>query len=98
MFALDLSNLKEVDKKAQSTLGRVRPGNDIIIYFDQNNPLHAGKVRSGKVVSKWNIDGYLWEHGVDEVPLCFGSNKKYFRNISKALALQFSLSILAKNQ
>ena len=118
MFALDLLNSKEVDQKAQSTLGRVRPGNDfikyllnqevlkeinfaelkfddIIIYFDQNNPLHAGKVRSGKVISKWTIYGHLWEHGIDEVPLCFGSNRKYFRNISRALAVQ-SFSEYAK--
>lgn len=60
---------------------------DIIIYFDNNGPVHAGKIISDRIISKWNLEGHLWEHGEEEVPVKFGSDRKYFKEISRSGAL-----------
>ena len=52
---------------------------DIIIYFDGEEPKHAGKICNGLVVSKWGAGGHLWEHDVYEIPLNYGNIAKYYR-------------------
>ncbi len=61
---------------------------DIIIYFKNDEPAHGGRIRSERIISKWGVVGHLWEHGINEAPFSFGAEKKYFRQISKELALK----------
>ena len=55
---------------------------DIIIYFDNSIPTHAGKVNKGRVVSKWGT-GHLWEHAIYEVPLSYGDRIKFFLPVDR---------------
>ena len=55
---------------------------DIIIYFDNNTPTHAGKFYKGRVVSKWG-NGHLWEHVIYEVPLRYGDRIKFFLPVDR---------------
>ncbi|MBN1383605.1 MAG: hypothetical protein JW983_01820 [Elusimicrobia bacterium] len=57
---------------------------DIIIYFDKNSvPKHAGKVKNGRVISKWGAGGNLYEHSIWVVPIKYGTHVKYFKEISE---------------
>ena len=66
---------------AERTPDSVTDG-DIIIYFDNNTPTHAGKVKKGRVVSKWGT-GHLWEHAIYEVPLSYGNRHKFFLPVDR---------------
>jgi catechol 2,3-dioxygenase-like lactoylglutathione lyase family enzyme len=55
---------------------------DIIIYFDNNTPTHAGKFNKGRVVSKWGT-GHLWEHPIYEVPLSYGNRIKFYLPVDR---------------
>lgn len=59
---------------------------DIILYFDSSKPVHAGKLYSGKVTSKWGPDGLLWEHPIFEVPEKYGDETAWFKVIGKHAA------------
>lgn len=62
---------------------------DYVIYFHNNNPLHAGRIRNHKVVSKWGMY-HLWEHGVCEVPIEYGNKVAFFKRLSlEELVLAF---------
>ncbi len=50
---------------------------DIIIYFNEDLPLHGGKINNDRVVSKWGV-GLLWNHGVWEVPTSYGNDYERF--------------------
>src|SRR3989339_265436 len=52
--------------------------NDLIIYFVNNNPVHSGKVRSKRIVSKWGSD-ILCEHMALEVPINYGWSYRYYK-------------------
>ena len=51
---------------------------DVVIYFHNADPVHAGKIFGDRVISKWGL-GSLWEHGPFEVPAGYGSELRYFR-------------------
>lgn len=55
---------------------------DYVVYFHDKKPKHVGKFRRGKVVSKWG-SAHLWEHGICEVPVNYGNEVQFFRQISK---------------
>lgn len=60
---------------------------DYVLYFLDQKIVHAGKVKSGKVVSKWG-NGHIWIHGVLEVPDSYGDHVKYYKRIEKAVCLK----------
>ena len=70
----------------------------IVIYFDDAGSFaHIGIVTSsGRVQSKWGTLG-LYEHGLYEVPLEYGSNVKYFAQLAYVdgirLFHQFAVSL-----
>jgi len=58
---------------------------DVVVYSDGGRIVHAGKLKAGRVVSKWGT-GYLWEHAVAEVPGSYGEEVRFYRAVSKAVA------------
>ncbi|OGS46972.1 MAG: hypothetical protein A2539_09000 [Elusimicrobia bacterium RIFOXYD2_FULL_34_15] len=71
---------------------------DIIIYFDENSiPLHAGKIKNGRVISKWGLSGNLYEHSIWEVPIKYGTDVKYFEGISEEDSIKYFIEY-AKTQ
>ena len=51
---------------------------DVVIYFHNADPAHAGKVFGDRVISKWGL-GNLWEHALFEIPVSYGTDVRYFR-------------------
>jgi hypothetical protein len=52
--------------------------NDYIIYFQNDEPTHAGRIRNDKVLSKWG-HYHLWEHFIWEVPIEYGTSVRFFK-------------------
>ena len=51
---------------------------DLIVYFDGGTFQHVGRMKTDtRVVSKWG-KGWLYEHGVWEVPSHYGQEIQYF--------------------
>jgi hypothetical protein len=67
---------------------------DSIVYADQGIIRHAGVMKRGRVQSKWGT-AHLWEHGVLEVPVEYGSELRFFRPISTGEA-QFAFLVYAE--
>jgi len=59
---------------------------DIIMYFDEGVPKHAGKIYAHRIISKWGT-GHLWEHDIYEVPISYGNEYRIFSTLSEALAI-----------
>jgi len=58
---------------------------DIVLYWDDEIIAHAGRVRSGRVLSKWGA-GHLWEHDVFEIPMQYGNRVTFYHPIDKPVA------------
>ena len=43
-------------------------------------------MKKGRVVSKWGL-GHLWEHNILEVPISYGNEYKYYKDIQKEEAI-----------
>jgi hypothetical protein len=72
------------------------PG-DIILYFREGSPAHAGIiVGEGRVVSKWGI-GNLYEHNVYEVPEKYGQEIRYYQPVTVHTALEHFLEYAAQH-
>ena len=56
---------------------------DIVIYFDEKTPKHAGKYVDRKVISKWGIKSHAWRHGLFELPIKYGDRVKYYAKVSR---------------
>lgn len=54
---------------------------DLIIYFENSHPTHAGIIINNRVKSKWG-NGLIFEHEINEVPALFGNNVRFFKYIS----------------
>ncbi len=60
----------------------VRAPGDLLIYSDKGRFRHIGKLREvDRVVSKWGV-GYLWEHGLWEVPSKYGNDVRFFEALA----------------
>ncbi len=54
---------------------------DFVFYFNEGAWKHAGLwSRSGRVLSKWGI-GLLYEHELNEVPMGFGNDVKFYKRL-----------------
>ncbi len=50
----------------------------LVLYFDNDKPVHAGLMKSAsRVSSKWG-SGHLWEHELWEVPSSYGDDVRFF--------------------
>jgi hypothetical protein len=59
---------------------------DLAVYLDNFGMIkHIGKVFNGNIVSKWGMKGYLWRHGIWEVPNSYGIDVKYYSHLSQKL-------------
>jgi hypothetical protein len=61
---------------------------DLIVYFGAETelyllgePKHAGKLRRGRVISKWG-KGLLYEHDLAEVPESYGYECRFFKAVT----------------
>lgn len=71
-------------RKSEDRLG----DNDIVVYFDNDTPLHAGLWRSGRVISKWGSgQTHVWNHSLFEVPSDYGVEVKFFSPIPDAVEI-----------
>lgn len=57
---------------------------DVILYIDETSRLpiikHSGiYVGSGKVKSKWNTNGPVFEHDIFNIPFQYGNDIKFYR-------------------
>lgn len=69
---------------------------DLIIYFHDGKFRHVGRMKSEtRVLSKWGT-GWLYEHGIWEVPSSYGDDIQYFvgpnRKASLKLFIQYAES------
>lgn len=58
----------------------------VIIYFNNDSPLHAGKIKNGRVVSKWGLC-HTWEHEIFEVPMSYGNKVEIYKDIGQQEAI-----------
>lgn len=58
---------------------------DIVIYFKDANPVHAGTWSSGLVVSKWGRYSHLWKHGQCELPIEYGDKIRFYRSLPETI-------------
>jgi hypothetical protein len=59
---------------------KLRPG-DVVVYTSDTEVAHSGIWANGRVRSKWG-SGHLWEHGLYELPLSYGSKYCFFEALS----------------
>ena len=64
---------------------------DIIVYFESDQPKHAGFVFQGRIRSKWGT-GLFVEHDIWEVPTSYGHEYRYFTPLNTEAALEAFLS------
>jgi hypothetical protein len=50
----------------------------VVLYLEDDIPVHAGIVDEGRIQSKWGI-GHLWEHDLWEVPRSYGDKTERYR-------------------
>lgn len=70
---------------------------DLILYFDNQNITHAGKVRAARVVSKWGI-GWVWEHEVFEVPMQYGDKVRFYSRVEQQEVEQLFVSYVRSQE
>lgn len=55
-------------------------GGDLIVYFENGKPTHAGILtESRRVISKWG-KGLLLEHQLFEVPAIYGNEYRFYKS------------------
>ena len=54
---------------------------DVVVYFKDAKPVHAGTLDSGLVVSKWGLFSHLWKHGMCELPIEYGDEARFYRSL-----------------
>ena len=58
---------------------------DLVLYFDDQIPTHAGLATESRVISKWG-EGHIYKHGFLEVPSSYGNEISFYRNIPSSVA------------
>lgn len=56
---------------------------DLVLYFREGTPKHAGKWYTEKVRSKWGYYSHLWQHGLYELPLEYGNDLRFFQQLPR---------------
>ena len=61
---------------------------DILIYYRNGEPTHAGQSASTRVISKWGSGAtHIWEHPIYEVPESYGDKVLVFGQRRDAVEL-----------
>lgn len=58
---------------------------DLVLYFLNGTPTHAGLINGARIISKWG-KGNIYAHELNEVPANYGSVRRYYRKIPGDLA------------
>lgn len=58
---------------------------DLVLYFDEQIPTHAGLATKSRVISKWG-EGHIYQHGLLEVPSSYGNGIRFFLKIPSSVA------------
>jgi hypothetical protein len=58
---------------------------DIVIYFKDGQPVHAGTWDLGLVVSKWGLYSHLWKHRLCELPIEYGDEIRFYRSLPEKI-------------
>ncbi len=83
-YLLDTNSLYEIKPEDINS-------NDIVLYFDQGKPTHAGRIVANKrVISKWGT-GHLYEHDLLDIPESYGNEVRFYKRIDKETALELFL-------
>jgi hypothetical protein len=62
---------------------------DLVVYFEEEMPTHAGSINESKVISKWG-KGHIYEHDLLEVPASYGNTIRFYRMPpSRMVAMHF---------
>lgn len=62
-------------------------GDAIILYFNDDNPSHAGIIETEEIViSKWG-NGNIYRHPIDEVPITYGCKQVNYKYSSETSLL-----------
>ena len=70
---------------------------DLVVYFgDDKDALHAGKFFDGKIISKWGMKGWLWQHDLWEVPSKYGTSVQFYSHRPKNFVRQKYFEYLTK--
>ena len=81
-FLINRKYLKEIKHKNDQV-------GDIVLYSDDNEIKHVGKlIEKDRFISKWGI-GYLYEHNIFEVPISYGNNISFFKSINREEAIKY---------
>ena len=67
----------------------------IIVYWEDEEVRHAGKVEAPLVISKWG-EFHLWRHRIYEVPITYGSIVRFFEAINAEDATRLFLEYVEK--
>ena len=86
LFLLHEGILREI-------VGKEPTDGDMIIYFDGDQPKHAGFVFHGRVRSKWGTYHFV-EHGLWEVSIIYGDEYGYFEPVTTDVALEAFLNFV----
>ncbi len=78
--------MAHLEKSCLATKTRADPNDaqdgDLVIYYRDGKPEHAGTWEAGKVISKWGL-GHVWCHPIGEVPASYGGTAAIFRRPQK---------------
>ena len=58
---------------------------DLVLYFDEPIPTHAGLATESRVISKWG-EGHIYKHGFMEVPASYGDTIRFYQRVPSDLA------------
>jgi hypothetical protein len=76
-----------VERRFLKATSEAREG-DLLVYFSEKMPKHAGRIRGELVVSKWGL-GHVWSHGVFELPSSYGNDVRTFKAVDGRLAAKW---------
>lgn len=63
---------------------------DLVVYFEEEMPTHAGLIKKSKVISKWG-SGHIYQHDQLEVPSSYGNDIRFYRKLPGTLvAMHFA--------
>lgn len=88
---------KFIQRLVSSEILLLNQSGTIIVYFEDNKPVHAGKFSHAnkKVISKWG-KGHLWKHEIFEIPFTYGKLFKLFSSIPPQLVIKEFQEFAAK--
>ena len=72
----------------QEVRGEDAKDSDLIVYFDGEQPTHAGLMETERVISKWGRPGHVYKHRILEVRSTYGTHTKLYKKMDPKKATQ----------